>query len=158
MKFDKNKVFSAINAEEAKKYIGKQGWFSNSLKTLKEFLSDPTTLELSHIYDDDVLYRFVTKPSDFSYAFFYPYEPEPELEPELVPIDWEHRHLILGKQIRDKPTGFEYLVTAIEFIDDTIEDVNDKQIVIIVNNKSMSSEFLYQHCEFLDGSVIGMEI
>ena len=152
MKFDKSKVFTATNADEAKKYIGKKGWFSNSINFLEKKISNNTALEtLKIITSEDYVERFGSDGDTWYYCFFYPYEPK------LIPIDWEHRHLILGKQIREKQSGFEYLVTAVEFID-AIDDVHDKQIVAIVNNKSISSEFLYLHYEFLDSSIIGIEV
>lgn len=70
MKFEENKVMTAITADRARP--GMLGWFSNDLRSLITQINMPYSVKnkLVKIYDDDFTHRFVTDSGTFS--FFYP--------------------------------------------------------------------------------------
>ena len=60
MEFDKNKVYTAANADEVK--VGSKGFFADSLAGLRlDVFSEYTTLrELTDVYNEHVDHRFET--------------------------------------------------------------------------------------------------
>ena len=79
MKFDKSKVFTALNADEVK--CGSKGYFANTLAGLRlNVLNEQANLcELTDVYNESVIYRFETNDGDnvAVYNLFYLVE-EPE--------------------------------------------------------------------------------
>jgi hypothetical protein len=76
MKFSKDRVFTVVNAEDAKKYIGRRGWFADSIESLaKAVTMGDTTYELTDIYDAANIFRFEADGYSI-YNLFYPYEVE----------------------------------------------------------------------------------
>lgn len=75
MKFDKSKVFTALNADEIKQ--GSKGYFANSIRILKETIKETlkdscaaTYGEIDEIKDDSCACRFIIKKNS-AYSFFY---------------------------------------------------------------------------------------
>lgn len=76
-KFDIKDVFSWSNAENAKKYIGKGGYFADSLKDLQECVSNNNVRQLFTIClepEIDVDSVFTVSEIDYQYALFLPVE------------------------------------------------------------------------------------
>ena len=73
--FDNKDIFSWSNAEEAKTYIGREGYFADSLKELQECVSNDDFYTLSSIDFDsntDVDSIFLITNIDYRYALFLP--------------------------------------------------------------------------------------
>ena len=69
--FDKKDVFTCLNAEDAKVYIGKEGYLADSLYNLRNAIQDnENTFELETINDDSYYGRFRSCDSD--YMLFLP--------------------------------------------------------------------------------------
>ena len=74
MTFDKNKVYTALNADEVK--VGSIGVFADTIAQLKRKVEHPMTFEVVEILSDNYDCRFVTT-GGMTYSFFYLTE-EPE--------------------------------------------------------------------------------
>lgn len=73
--FDRKDIFSWSNAENAKQYIGKEGYFADSLKELQECVSNDNFYTLFSIDLDpktDVDSIFSITEIDYKYALFIP--------------------------------------------------------------------------------------
>lgn len=69
MEFDKNKVYTALNADEVK--IGSKGYFADSLSILKDFIEiNDTPKTVREIEDESYEHRFVDEYGT-RYGFFY---------------------------------------------------------------------------------------
>lgn len=82
-KFDIKDVFSWSNAEDAKQYIGKQGYFADNLNDLQECVSNnnfKTLFSLDLDPETDVDSIFSITESDYYYALFLPEEKVKEVE------------------------------------------------------------------------------
>jgi len=148
MKFDKSKVFTSANADEAEKYIGKKGWFADSIEKLIEAVTtEEATYMLVSIYDGSYTFRFGDGIHD-DFNLFYPYEPE------LTPFDWEHRELLMNKWVRNKVAYNQIFCITRMFVD--IDD-NKLYVGAMEQGEYINSVDLLNNYEFLDGSAIGME-
>ena len=81
--FDQKDVYSWSNAENAKKYIGKEGYFADSLKELQECVSNDDFYTLFSIDFDsntDVDSIFSITNIDYRYALFLPLDKVKEVE------------------------------------------------------------------------------
>ena len=58
--FDRKDIFTVVNAEEAQKYIGQQGYFGCSFGLLKTMIDSKSTETLLEILDEDCLCRFIS--------------------------------------------------------------------------------------------------
>lgn len=94
--FDKKDVFSWSNCEEAKKYIGKEGYFGDSLRELQKNIEDDKSRTLSNVMENNVI-DFVFRPLDtFSdvlcFGLFLPASKVIKLEKKYRPFK-SHREL-----------------------------------------------------------------
>lgn len=81
--FDKKDVYSWSNAEDAKVYIGKSGYFADSLKELQEYINKNYCNTLSSIDfnpDTDVDSIFSITEIDYKNALFLPADKVKEVE------------------------------------------------------------------------------
>lgn len=71
MTFNKKDVFSLVTAEEARAYIGKQGYFGDSLQELERAIKETGSNELVEVFPDERIDR-VFMPQDYksSYSLF----------------------------------------------------------------------------------------
>lgn len=58
--FNKKDIFTIVTAEEAEKYIGQQGYFGDSLGTLKAMIEIDNTEKLIKILDENDCFRFIS--------------------------------------------------------------------------------------------------
>ena len=79
--FDKKDVFTLVTAEEAKAYIGKQGYFGDSFEELEEDIKNKYKMQLENVYPDRYT-SIVFRPyaSDTSYGLFIPVDKIKEIE------------------------------------------------------------------------------
>ena len=92
MEFDKSKIYTPINAEEAK--IGSKGYFENTLKKLKSVFKESENLRtLIEVGDEDSTYRFVDS-KGFCRQFFYLVS-EPEEPKEVTADKWDNTPRIM---------------------------------------------------------------
>lgn len=83
--FDKKDVFCSFNVEDAQKYIGKLGYFGNTLKELKKWVDNypPDKLEKILKDDDDGTRIFkVDDPEPFVFCLFLPADKVKEVKEE----------------------------------------------------------------------------
>ena len=131
MKFDKSKVFTALNADELK--VGSKGYFTDNIESLKLVVQSEDYLafgELEKIQKPNMSYRFGMKESDKSFNLFYlvkePQEKKfrPYSNPEEMIEDFKKRYDAYdgwsGKDnpmynpliwVKSKTTGFRHSVT-----------------------------------------------
>ena len=90
MKFDKTKVYTAVNADEVK--IGSKGYFADTLTDLKARVATESADcfgEILHILFPDSYYCFSFKDTRCNYALFYLVEePAPK---EVTAEEWDNR-------------------------------------------------------------------
>lgn len=82
-KFDIKDVFSWSNAEDAKQYIGKEGYFADNLNDLQECVSNnnfQTLFSLDLDPETDVDSIFSITEIDYKYALFIPVDKVKEVE------------------------------------------------------------------------------
>lgn len=124
MEFNKDKVYTALNADELK--VGSKVAASDNIATLKEKVERNDFRILTAILAEHAKYRFRTvkfindaATVDFIYAYLVS-------EPEEKKLKWQD--LKIGDVIRCKFTGIKYLITAVDsrehvvshiFIDDS---------------------------------------
>lgn len=75
--FDRKDVYSVLNAEEAKKYVGKLGYPSNSLNKLKTLINNFAPYSLDKIELDNDKPFFYRKDG---FLFFLPVDKVKEVE------------------------------------------------------------------------------
>ena len=162
MKFDKSKVYTALNADEVK--VGSKGYYADCLKDLEERVnSDNKTYydTLVGIDPTSEVYRFKTGAACSSvYALFYLVE-EPEKK-KLRPyrdtdemVDHFCRHFNLIPQDHRLPTLWikndynKYLITR----------VNENTVTLCVENDvyTFSLSVLAEDYTWLDGSPCGIK-
>ena len=111
MEFLKEKVFTALNADEAK--AGSKGYFADNLDTLKCLVNrNAVTGVLNEVYPEDWRARFGKKDCNFMFTLFYLVE-EPAEEKyrpykntdELIE-DWKERTLAYGSAYFSKNPMF----------------------------------------------------
>ncbi len=79
MEFDKNKVYSTVNAEDLK--VGSKCYFANNLDSLKFLFKNDSPIEvLSYIENETHPYRFRKKGHSEQYGLAYLIEPPKEKE------------------------------------------------------------------------------
>lgn len=131
MKFDKSKVFTALNADELK--VGSKGYFTDNIESLESVVQSEDYLafgELEKIQKPNMSCRFRIKESNTSFNLFYlvkePQEEKfrPYSNPEEMIEDFKKRYNAYGGWsgkdnpmynpmiwIKSKTTGFRHLVT-----------------------------------------------
>ena len=85
MKFDKSKVYTALNADELK--VGSKCIFADTVSGLRQAVQDKvfdTHVQiLTRVSDDDSVARFLTP----NYQWLYAYLIEPSAEPKYKPFE-----------------------------------------------------------------------
>lgn len=164
MKFDKSKVFTALNADEIKQ--GSKGYFANSIRILKETIKETlkdscaaTYGEIDEIKDDSCACRFIIKKNS-AYSFFYLVEKpkKKELRPyrntdEMVEDFMERFYLL--PQVHSLPILWvksndrKYLITRL--------DNNAVTLCFEKNVFTFDLRMLAEKYTYLDGSPCGIE-
>ena len=104
MKFDKSKVYTAVNADELK--VGSKVTVANDLAHLKVFVHNDFTCILEKVLDEESTCRFVANEgAPYSLAYLVS-------EPKEKKLEWTD--LKVGDVIRHKKSGVEYLITGID--------------------------------------------
>lgn len=82
--FNKKDVFCSFNVEDAEKYIGKLGYFGNTLKELKKWVDNYPPDKLGKILKDDNRTRIfkVDDPEPFVFCLFLPADKVKEVKEE----------------------------------------------------------------------------
>lgn len=161
MEFDKAKVFTALNADEAR--VGSKGYFSDCLGQLKELVSNDSLNnygELTHIYYDYKFNRFeMGNASDWLLFYLVEEQVEKKLRPykdvdEMVE-DFKKRFNVCVQPysmpliwIKTKDADKKYLITRFA------------SAVTICHNVEVYTptfEDLAEAYTYLDGSPCGIE-
>ena len=107
MKFNKSRVFTALNAEEAK--IGIKGFFADDLESLKTAVTKGTDIStLRKINATDCTYTFEND-GPYAWIFFYPAE---EIK-EVTAAEWDNRPRIMKVWDTDYSAAKELKVLAV---------------------------------------------
>lgn len=84
--FDKKDVYSWASCEDAKQYIGKQGYFGDCLKDLQKDIEDGSSFTLNKIIEDndvDSIFKYLeTFSNDLAFGLFLPAEKVKEVQKE----------------------------------------------------------------------------
>ena len=166
MKFQKERMFTAINADKAK--AGSKGYFADNLAVLEAKVEQGEILELKKILGKNEDRRFRVSAENASitleYAFFYLVE-EPEEEKyrpyettdEMIE-DFRERAKAYGANffkcpmfnptiwVKDKKSNSKYLISA-------FGETN-----VLIGGKYLSSEMLFEDFTYLDGTPCGKKL
>ena len=167
MKFQKERMFTAINADKAK--AGSKGYFADNLAVLEAKVEQGEILELKKILGKNEDRRFRVSAENASitleYAFFYLVE-EPEEEKyrpykntdEMIE-DFKERAKSYEVNpskcpmfnstiwVKDKKSSSKYLISAFGEIDIYLSSIDE-----------YSLELLFEDFTYLDGSPCGKKI
>jgi len=103
MEFDKNKVYTALNADELK--VGSKIIVADNIKALKGYVKANGTIDtLERINNETCASRFFNGKSSYSLAYLIS-------EPEEKKLKWTD--LKIGDVIRS-PSMIEYMITGID--------------------------------------------
>lgn len=174
MKFDKSKVFTALNADELK--VGSKGYFTDNIESLELVVQSEDYLafgELEKIQKPNMSYRFGMKESDKSFNLFYlvkePQEKKfrPYSNPDEMIEDFKRRYNAYGGWsgkdnpmynpmiwVKSKTTGFRHLVT--DYGDDDNCDYCNRSCIWIGSFSLVFKELLDDYT-YLDGTPCGIE-
>lgn len=135
-----NKIYSAIDADEATEWIGKRGYFGNTKKGIED---NQYTEILLDIFSGDHKYRFLveTKKTKKGYIYF-----QPIIETWRPCNTFEEALQFKGVWMRRKDNH-----KVIVFVSQ-IGKHNDS--FLLINN--MTADFLFDNYETLDGQPIGV--
>ena len=173
MKFDKSKVFTALNADELK--VGSKGYFTDNIESLELVVQSEDYLafgELEKIQKPNMSYRFGMKESNRSFNLFYlvkePQEKKfrPYSNPDEMIEDFKKRYNTYGGWsgkdnpmynpmiwIKSKTTGFRHLVTDYGCGDDG----PCNKSCIWIGSFSLVFKELFDKYTYLDGTPCGIE-
>ena len=120
MKFDKSKVYTALNADELK--VGSKCIFADTVSGLRQAVQDKefdTHVQiLTRVSDDDSVARFLTS----NYQWLYAYLIEPPAEPKYKPFSSVEKAMETiiqhGGWVKDKKNNVQLLVVG--FDDDNV--------------------------------------
>lgn len=157
MEFDKNRVYTALNADELK--VGSTVIVANDLRSLRarvEKFDTSYEVHLSDILSEAAIHRFETS-SGYVYVLAYLIEPpkEPQYEPfstdnsdnqSIFKIITEH-----GGWLKDKTTGELSYISGI--------DIDHKSSQLHISNGWYSAEDIFETYTFADdGTPVGEKI
>ena len=160
MKFDKSKVYTALNADEVK--VGSNGFVAHSIAEIKDKLEHFDNYyigEISEILPKSECSRFVERSNECCYPYFYlikepvaknlrPYKSvdemlthfrkyiKPALQGDCMPGVW----------VIEKSSGFAICVTGFGETD-----------YVIIDGDAMSMSILLENYLYLDGSPCGIK-
>ena len=164
MTFDKNKVYTALNADEVK--VGSKGYFADSITELKNKIKDEDEKfsEVGKVYTENNIYRF-SDSNGFDYSLFYivgapaedkyrPYETTDEMIEDFKERAKKHYNANFFKcpmfhvsvWVKNKQTGCMCLVT--DYLERTV----------FCSEFSYTMEELFDKYTYLDGSPCGKKI
>ena len=169
MTFDKNKVYTALNADEVK--VGSKGYFADSITELKNKIKDEDEKfsEVGKVYTENNIYRF-SDSDGFDYSLFYlvgapeedkyrPYETTDEMIEDFKERAKKHYNANFFKcpmfhtsiWVKEKNNGDKYLITG--FIKD---DLNI--YCVLIGTCFVSLGVLFKSYTYLDGTPCGKKI
>ena len=161
MTFDKNKVYTALNADEVK--VGSKGYFADSITELKNKIKDEDEKfsEVGKVYTENNIYRF-SDSDGFDYSLFYlvgapeedkyrPYETTDEMIEDFKERAKKHYNANFFKcpmfypsiWLKSKENGDKPLCTYFGVSN------------VLVGMKYFSLETLFKKYTYLDGSPCG---
>ena len=141
MEFDVSKVYTAVNAEELP--VGSKCYLSDRLRELKARVIAGEDVEiLKAVLSDDNKYRFETVSSVYALAYLVELPKEKVVKP-FETIE-EAREVITahGGFIKDKDSGYVYLVAGYSGGKDEPE--------VFLENQWHSLEHIVKYCVFAD--------
>ena len=163
MTFDKNKVYTALNADEVK--VGSFGFCADSLDHLKMHFHDGVLDEIDQIGPDYYEKRFGV--NNYFYPLFYlveepkeeyyrPYENIDEMvenfKKRVCGFDYEPSSWFMPTiWIKEKNSGDKYLITG--FIKD-----DSNTYCVLIGTCFVSLEVLFKSYTYLDGTPCGKQI
>lgn len=159
--FDRKDVYSWSNAEEAKKYIGKKGYMSDSIIGLKEAINISRVYELKDI-DEDSSFCFYRPQVNYGRGLFLPADKVKEVEEKKWRAfrtydELKENGLILGlhlpyrrkDNIKQRNVG---IITCFQLVD------NELKISIGPNTFSLNQLFNeYERYDELEWKPFGIE-
>lgn len=161
MEFDKNKVFTSVNADEVK--VGSIGYFADTYADLKNLVVSNSNRK-KHIYtitDADYIRRFATR-NDGLYLLFYlldepkdkqyrPYKDVYELVDDILKQDIFYHKFVQSFEIRLRQKLNPSVMKEIVGFDFENNEVK------IEKETWRSLEYLFNYYTFLDDSPCGVK-
>lgn len=125
--FDKAKMFSFVNAGEAKQFIGSYGFFADSISGLKANIKDNFYKKLNLVIEDDTcdIQGVFSSDDDEFYGLFYPlkyvskepveiYRPFTDIEELKKVTELDVGSIVTMRYVYDSSSEFKALITAID--------------------------------------------
>ena len=163
MEFQKENVYTALNADEVK--IGSKGYFADSITELKNKVKDEEPSEVGKVYTENNVYRF-SDSNGLDYSLFYlveepeedkyrPYETTDEMIEDFKERAKKHYNANFFKcpmfhvsiWVKDKKSNSKYLISAFGEIDVYLSSIDE-----------YSLELLFEDFTYLDGTPCGKKI
>ena len=141
--FDKKDIFSLLNAEDAKPYIGKFGYMADNVQTLRKNVEENKRFKLHDIEDDYILPFKVCIKNDeiFGFGLFLPADKVRE-EPKkwrpyksLNEFDFIPGDLIRIRQRYDHKCEYLYLITGFRYAKN----------IVCMDGEAYTLEYLFNH-------------
>lgn len=162
MTFDKNKVYTALNADEVK--IGSKGYFADSITELKNKVKDEEPSEVGKVYTENNVYRF-SDSNGLDYSLFYlveepeedkyrPYETTDEMIEDFKERAKKHYNANFFKcpmfhvsiWVKNKKTDCKSLIT------------DSSKNMVFFSDTRFTTEELFDKYTYLDGTPCGKKI
>ena len=167
MTFDKNKIYTSLNADEVK--VGSKGYFADSITELKNKIKDEEFSEVGKVYTENNVYRF-SDSNGLDYSLFYlveepaedkyrPYETTDEMIEDFKERAKKHYNANFFKcpmfhtsiWVKEKNNGDKYLITG--FIKD-----DSNTYCVLIGTCFVSLEVLFKSYTYLDGTPCGKKL
>ena len=161
MTFDKNKIYTSLNADEVK--VGSIGYFADSISTLKEIVKNEEFFEVELILNEEYTYRFKAS-NGLDYMLFYlveepkneecrPYKSNAELIKDFKNriCGFTYEENLPNIWIKEKNSGDKYLITG--FIKD-----DSNTYCVLIGTCFVSLEVLFKSYTYLDGTPCGKKL
>lgn len=155
--FDKKDVYSWANCEDAKQYIGKEGYFADNLETLESRIINNENNELSSINpknDVDFIFYFKIEDDLCCSGLFLPADKVKEVEEEKIlrPFRTSHEFqkylkVKFGDTVKFRVTKHDFYYQAIF---NGYKNINDKLVLISLGGFLLAPSELFEDYEFYD--------
>ena len=125
MKFDKTRVYTALNADELK--IGSKCIFADTVQGLKKHIETKQILTLVGIYEEHKRDRFIGSDGAIEASYSLAYLIEPPVEQRYKPFSSEEKEVEVIKKhkgwVKEKTSGDLKLISCIGKFSDTVPSI-----------------------------------
>ena len=144
--FDKNKVLTAVTADQAK--VGDLGWFADDLEDLRKAVECIKPSEIGDIRSESLSYRFVKDSIEFLFFYPAPYE--------LAQAKWvEENDLKVGDRVRlirdwlNGENGYPFVKLSHMSVGDifTVREIKSYTILVVEDDCAFLPYFAIEKVE-----------